>query len=481
MTGQFLANLRVAEMGEETCRRAGRVLADMGATVTSIDVGAFRAPIASKDRWSEVWDCGKLRSSPRSAEELVSLLRGNDVVLASAETVDLVPEGLHEGVVVVVVSPYGMSGPRANWRGSDLTCLALSGNLNLTGDPDRPPIRPSQPLAYAHAAGDVAFGILSAVATGRGQKLDISIHESLMPTLMSSHVLPGAAGDEESRAGLNIGRSCEVFECADGEVTFGVRGGPSRAHTWRVLIGEMHKAGIDVGTYADMDWVNWDHATATDQVLRELEALLRAYFLRRTKAYLYKMGLARRVMVAPIADASDVCESRQLCWRTFFAETKLGPVKVPIRFGRAWRSSSLRDQIIDVRLTNPTLGDDTRWSVTPAKEESRPPWEGTRLLELGSGIAGPMCTRLFVEQGAICVKVESARRPDVLRVYSPDPDTSALFANVNPGKRSITIDASLAAGKEWVGAPHPLVRRRRREFFTDDSAQMGLRPLRVGA
>jgi crotonobetainyl-CoA:carnitine CoA-transferase CaiB-like acyl-CoA transferase len=450
MTGQFLANLRVAEIGEETGRRAGRVLADMGATVTCVDISALRKPSVSLDGWSKVWDCGKLHASPRSLEELNAILGGSDVVIASADTVDFVPEGLHEDVVVAVVSPYGLTGPRSNWRGSDLTCLALSGNLNLTGDPDRPPIRPSQPLAYAHAAGDVAFGVLSAVATGRGQRLDISIHEALMPTLMSSHVLPDGAGDDESRAGLNIGRSCEVFRCADGEVIFGMRGGPSRAHTWQNLMSEIRKGGVDIGAYADMNWAKWDHLAASDQVLRELEGLLGAYFLRRTKGDLYQMGIDRRVMIAPIADAADVYESSQLSWRGFFAETELGAVKVPVRFGRAWRSNNLGDQVIDVRLANPVLDGDIRWSSAPARVDLRLPWKGIRLLELGSGIAGPMSTRLFVEQGAACVKVESARRPDVLRVYSPDPDASALFANVNPGKRSITIDTSHGAGKELV-------------------------------
>ena len=43
-------------------------------------------------------------------------------------------------------------------------------------------------------------------------------------------------------------------------------------------------------------------------------------------------------------------------------------------------------------------------------------FEGLKLLELGAGAAGPVATRYFADQGATVVRVESARRPDFLRM-----------------------------------------------------------------
>jgi benzylsuccinate CoA-transferase BbsF subunit len=73
-------------------------------------------------------------------------------------------------------------------------------------------------------------------------------------------------------------------------------------------------------------------------------------------------------------------------------------------------------------------------------------WAGTRILEFGSGAAGPIAARYFVEQGATVVRVESASRPDFLRVYALGPknphglEGSDLFDALNVGKRDVTLN-----------------------------------------
>ena len=58
---------------------------------------------------------------------------------------------------------------------------------------------------------------------------------------------------------------------------------------------------------------------------------------------------------------------------------------------------------------------------------------GVRILEFGSGAAGPVATRYFAEQGARVIRVESAKRPDFLRLlHGPDPDAAPMFALLNP-------------------------------------------------
>jgi len=82
-----------------------------------------------------------------------------------------------------------------------------------------------------------------------------------------------------------------------------------------------------------------------------------------------------------------------------------------------------------------------------------PAWAGTRIVEFGSGAAGPIATRYFVEHGASVVRVESSRRPDFLRVYALGPhnphglDGAPMFDALNVGKRSITIDLKSREGK----------------------------------
>ncbi len=77
---------------------------------------------------------------------------------------------------------------------------------------------------------------------------------------------------------------------------------------------------------------------------------------------------------------------------------------------------------------------------------------GVRILELGAGAAGPVATRYFADQGATVVRVESAVRPDFLRLIhlsGNDPhglDASPMFVLMNPNKKSVSINLSKPEG-----------------------------------
>jgi benzylsuccinate CoA-transferase BbsF subunit len=83
-------------------------------------------------------------------------------------------------------------------------------------------------------------------------------------------------------------------------------------------------------------------------------------------------------------------------------------------------------------------------------------FEGLKVLELGAGAAGPVATRYFADQGATVVRVESARRPDFLRLihYTKDNpfglDGAPMFVLMNPNKKSVSVDMSLPEGVELV-------------------------------
>jgi len=73
------------------------------------------------------------------------------------------------------------------------------------------------------------------------------------------------------------------------------------------------------------------------------------------------------------------------------------------------------------------------------------PLAGLRVVELGSEIAGPYCTKLLVDLGADVCKIESPAG-DPLRCWGPfagidrDPEAGGLFEYLNAGKRGFTID-----------------------------------------
>ncbi len=82
------------------------------------------------------------------------------------------------------------------------------------------------------------------------------------------------------------------------------------------------------------------------------------------------------------------------------------------------------------------------------------PLEGVKVLDLTWFGAGPIGMRAFASLGADVVRVETAKRPDGLRVGGPRPEgttslnLSGYYNNFNAEKRSIAIDLTTEQGHE---------------------------------
>ena len=77
------------------------------------------------------------------------------------------------------------------------------------------------------------------------------------------------------------------------------------------------------------------------------------------------------------------------------------------------------------------------------------PLSGIRVVDFSAVVSGPLAAMVLAEQGAEVVKVEAPDRPDMLRKewYSRGGLT-AMFANVNRGKRSVVLDLRDERGLE---------------------------------
>ncbi|MCH2187574.1 CoA transferase [Myxococcota bacterium] len=81
------------------------------------------------------------------------------------------------------------------------------------------------------------------------------------------------------------------------------------------------------------------------------------------------------------------------------------------------------------------------------------PLKGIRILDLSSEIAGPYCTKLFVDAGAEVIKVERSNAPDPLRRWSAsgaalsENEDGALFQFLNASKRRIEVDPENEEGR----------------------------------
>ena len=79
------------------------------------------------------------------------------------------------------------------------------------------------------------------------------------------------------------------------------------------------------------------------------------------------------------------------------------------------------------------------------------PLEGVRVLELGTLIAGPFCTRILAEFGAEVIKVESPDGGDPLRTWRKLHEGTSLWWYVQArNKKSVTANLKHPEGKDFV-------------------------------
>jgi benzylsuccinate CoA-transferase BbsE subunit len=258
----LLEDLRVLDLTDERSRLAGRAFADLGA-----DVVAFEPQRSAEDvRWRV----------ERAGTTVVSALddglwSGVDVVLSHSGRDGRAPQAIW-----VSITPFGLTGPRSHWRGSDLTCMAAGTGMNVTGDPDRAPLRCSEPASYAHTSGEVIIAALTALASGMPQDVDVSMQELLLVTQMNAPARWPTEGNRGSRRGAKTGLTTETWPCADGYVSFGLRGGKARVKNLQTFTALAEADGVATAAVSQRDWASFDPTALTPEELAEIEGVVSA-------------------------------------------------------------------------------------------------------------------------------------------------------------------------------------------------------------
>jgi len=354
-TGGNLEGYRILDLTSEPGFLAGKLLADLGADVIKVEApggdaarqrGPFVGGRADPER-SILWLA--LNTSKRGVTLNLEHARGREIFLALCRQADAVIESAGPGertalvarglgydtlrrsnpkLVVCNLSPFGQSGPYSHYRGSDITAVAMGGNLYPTGNPDRAPVRCALPVAYYHGGIEAAVGVVFALwgreISGEGQFVDVSLQESLtMPNMTSPTQFPltGFKGGRTG-GGFRGGRAFfhELWPCADGYVSFALRGGPARIPGIIALVAYMDEQGMAPAAIKNRDWTSYNHNLITQPEVDEIEAALAAFFRSKTMEELFAAACERNLMLAPANTAREVLHSKQLAARDFFVE-----------------------------------------------------------------------------------------------------------------------------------------------------------------
>src|SRR5258707_3449292 len=126
-------------------------------------------------------------------------------------------------IIMARISGYGQTGPNAQKPGFAAVAEAFGGLRYVTGEPDRPPVRPNLSLGDSVAGLHAALGILMALYNrdargGSGQGIDIALYESVLNLMEGTIPEFDLAGVKREREGMRLTGIVPsgTYLCADG-------------------------------------------------------------------------------------------------------------------------------------------------------------------------------------------------------------------------------------------------------------------------
>lgn len=371
----ILGGYRVLDLADEKGLMCGMLLADLGADVIKIekpggDPGRMKGPFVDDIPHPERslhWFAFNVNK--RSITLDIATDRGISIFKRLTQKADFVIESFRPGyldeiglgysvlrtlnpaIIMTSITPFGNTGPRREWAGSDLVWMATGGFMGQAGDADRPPVRISIDQASLHACTE---GVVAALVadyerqnTGEGNHIDVSVQASILVSSFSAvpfwdadNVILNRSG--AFRVGLRKGGKGhrQQWKCKDGFVSFAMLGGMAGAPSNTALVKWMEDEGYASDALRQMEWTAYDIGTADDEMVERLEGPVARFFMAHTKEELYHGALERRILLYPVYDVSEIVGSPQLENRGFWLQVEHPELGTTIKYPGPFSLSS---------------------------------------------------------------------------------------------------------------------------------------------
>jgi len=346
MADRALEGLRVVDISQGIAGPyATKLLADCGAAVTKIEppggdfsrrLGPFPDDVPDPERSGLFLH---LNTGKRSVTldiavtsgqvVLKKLLARADVFVTGERTATLERWGLRYNdlrgefpeLVVAQVSPFGATGPYADYDGNSLTSMAMSTIMYNTGEPDREPLSTGGEAGEYVAGIQLWLGILAALENrarrGGGDHVDLSMAEAVAIADEYNAAMYGFQGAIRRRYYSRhiFGYPNDITPCADGHVVMipGAGGFPTplTADTiapMALLVEdpELNKHPLFVSAGERM--LRW----------REFDELVEPYMSSHAAMEIVMTAQALRMPFAFVPNAADLLADEHLAERGFF-------------------------------------------------------------------------------------------------------------------------------------------------------------------
>jgi crotonobetainyl-CoA:carnitine CoA-transferase CaiB-like acyl-CoA transferase len=422
-----------------------KLLADAGADVVKVE------PVDGDPLRG--WRSGALfeylNASKRSVIDDSNLVGRADVLVTEGPVDVAGLRAANPALIVVTITPFGLDGPWAARAATEFTLQAACGSTGSRGLPERSPLpaggRLGEWITGTYAAVATLAAVPASTRSGEGEHIDVAMLDC-MAVAMTTY--PSVFSSFLGWPPINgTGRSIEVPSIEptrDGHVVF-TTNSAQQFQDFLVLIGRSDLIG-------DAQLAN---AARRFRRRTEFLASVHEYTMKRSSTEVLEEAAALRIPSGPVLDGATVAGLEQFRTNGVMEESPSGRFRqprIPYRIGGVLSRRP---------APAPELGRHTGSIQWPAQSRPAPsgneailPLDGIRVIDCTAWWAGPAATHVLACLGADVIKVESTKRPDLMRYTSTQPHTvdqwwewGPLFHGVNVGKRGVTIDLSRAEGR----------------------------------
>lgn len=244
-------------------------------------------------------------------------------------------EALNPAIVYCSITGFGETGPNKDMPGYDFIIQAMSGMMSITGDdksgPQKLGIAITDVLTGLYACIGIQTALLERSKSGKGQKLDVSLYDSAVSSLVnigSNYLMSGKIPEALGNHHANI-VPYQTFKTADGQIVIAV--GNDRQYKRLCAVLEKPELGTD-----NRFLTNPDRVKHREQLVPQLQAC----FLKNTTSYWQNRCNENHIPCGPIQNLEEVVKDPQLIARNMFIEAEhptAGPINMigsPIKLSR---------------------------------------------------------------------------------------------------------------------------------------------------
>jgi crotonobetainyl-CoA:carnitine CoA-transferase CaiB-like acyl-CoA transferase len=419
-----------------------------GADLDGEDGGLFRYLNASKRSVLGTLDGGP---APRADGDVEALIASADLLIEDLSSDAYDRRALrerHPGLVILSITPFGLTGPMAGHPATDFTIQAESGSIGARGRPGCEPYQAGGGVAAWTGGCFAAVAALAATRrareTGDGEHIDFSLHEvTALVTNCYIDLMWGILGRPPVVGSLPNIETPSIEPTRDGFVGFTTYSAQQMSDFLLMIErGDLRESG------------EFDQFAQRLGRLEEWEEIVHAYTRAHTTDEIIELAQMLRIPVAPICDGQSVLEQEHLKVRGSFIEDPSGGFQRPLPPYR------IDGEALPLPRPAPTLGEHQGRveSRTPERPppggKRRLPLEGMRIIDATTWWAGPIATQTLAMLGAEVIHLESIQNMDGGRVvgvtFSAQHEDwwecSFIFLSANSNKRGMTLDLANPKG-----------------------------------